>query len=127
MTSATFLVSEPRYALTLFPIFILAGLIAGQNRFRDGIMTTASLLFLALFASLFVRGWWAFSFRTPYWKTIRQARSNFISKRRAFDSCVVIRSAAVGQNWSCDGFHDRGAGSTLSRQPGPWPVRIRLV
>src|SRR4030095_10572946 len=59
VTSATFLVSEPRYALKLFPIFILAGLV-GQNRFWDRIMTTASLLFLALFAGLFVRGWWAF-------------------------------------------------------------------
>ena len=59
VTSATFLVSEPRYALTLFPIFMLAGL-AGQNRFCYGTITTASLLFLALFAGLFVRGWWAF-------------------------------------------------------------------
>ena len=59
VTSATFLVSEPRYALTLFPIFMLAGL-AGRNRFCYGTMTAASLLFLALFAGLFVRGWWAF-------------------------------------------------------------------
>jgi hypothetical protein len=59
VTSATFLVSEPRYALTLFPIFMLAGL-AGRNRFWYGTMTAASLLFLALFAGLFVRGWWAF-------------------------------------------------------------------
>ena len=58
-TSATFLVSEPRYALTLFSIFMLAGL-AGRNRFCYGTITTASLLFLALFAELFVRGWWAF-------------------------------------------------------------------
>jgi hypothetical protein len=59
VTSATFLVSQPRYALSLFPIFILAGL-AGRNRFWYGTMTMASLLFLALFAGLFVRGWWAF-------------------------------------------------------------------
>ena len=59
VTSATFLVSEPRYALTLFPIFILSGL-AGRNQFWNGVLTTASLLFLALFAGLFVRGWWAF-------------------------------------------------------------------
>ena len=44
VTSATFLVSEPRYALTLFPIFMLAGL-AGRNRFCYGTITTASLLF----------------------------------------------------------------------------------
>ena len=59
VTSATFLVSEPRYALTLFPIFMLAGL-AGRNRFWYGTMTAASLLFMALFAGLFVRGWWGF-------------------------------------------------------------------
>ena len=59
VTSATFLVSEPRYALTMFPIFILFGL-AGRNPFWNGIMTTASLLFLGLFAGLFVCGWWAF-------------------------------------------------------------------
>jgi len=59
VTSATFLVSEPRYALTLFPIFMLAGL-AGRNRFWYGTMTASSLLFMALFAGLFVRGWWGF-------------------------------------------------------------------
>ena len=59
VTSATYLASEPRYALTLYPIFILFGL-AGRNPFWNGIMTTASLLFLGLFAGLFVCGWWAF-------------------------------------------------------------------
>ena len=59
VTSATFLVSEPRYALTLYPIFILFGF-AGRNQFFHGIITTASLLFLALFTGLFVNGWWAF-------------------------------------------------------------------
>ncbi len=59
VTSATYLASEPRYALTLFPIFILLGF-AGRNPFWNGIMTTTSLLLLSLFAGLFVRGWWAF-------------------------------------------------------------------
>jgi Gpi18-like mannosyltransferase len=59
VTSATFLVSEPRYALTLYPIFILFGFV-GRNQICHGIITTASLLFLALFAGIFVRGWWAF-------------------------------------------------------------------
>ncbi|MEO5720079.1 MAG: mannosyltransferase family protein [Chthoniobacterales bacterium] len=59
VTSASYLASEPRYALTLYPIFILLGF-AGRNRFWNGILTTASLLFLGLFAGLFVRGWWAF-------------------------------------------------------------------
>ena len=59
VTSATYLASEPRYALTMYPIFILFGLV-GRNPFWNGIMTTASLLFFGLFAGLFVRGWWAF-------------------------------------------------------------------
>ena len=41
------------------PGSMLAGL-AGRNRFCYGTITTASLLFLALFAGLFARGWWAF-------------------------------------------------------------------
>jgi hypothetical protein len=49
----------PRYALTFFPIFMLFGLLAA-NRFWRGLLTVASVLFLAAFATLFVRGWWAF-------------------------------------------------------------------
>jgi len=59
VTSASFLASEPRYALTLFPIFILFSF-AGRNPFWNGLLTATSLLFLGLFAGLFVRGWWAF-------------------------------------------------------------------
>jgi len=58
-TSVTFLQSTPRYTLTLFPIFILFSLVAA-NRFWNAVITVWSLLFLALFTSLFVRGWWAF-------------------------------------------------------------------
>jgi len=57
--SVTFLESMPRYTLTMFPIFILFGL-AGGNRFWRVLITVWSLLFLALFSSLFMRGWWAF-------------------------------------------------------------------
>jgi hypothetical protein len=57
--SVTFLESMPRYTLTMFPIFILFGLIAA-NRFWNVVLTVWSLLFLALFTSLFMRGWWAF-------------------------------------------------------------------
>jgi hypothetical protein len=57
--SVTFLESMPRYTLTMFPIFILLGL-AGENRFWRFAITIWSLLFLALFTSLFVRGGWAF-------------------------------------------------------------------
>jgi Gpi18-like mannosyltransferase len=57
--SVTFLQSMPRYTLNMFPIFILFGLVAA-NRFWNLILTVWSLLFLALFTSLFMRGWWAF-------------------------------------------------------------------
>ncbi len=59
ITSATFIVSMPRYCLTMFPIFMLFALLT-KNRFWYGIVTVWSLLFLALFAILFVRGQWAF-------------------------------------------------------------------
>lgn len=58
-TSVTFIQSVPRYTLTLFPIFILFALLSA-NRFWNLILTMWSLLFLGLFVSLFVRGWWAF-------------------------------------------------------------------
>ena len=59
VTCVSFIESAPRYALTLYPIFILFALLA-KNRFWNGVITVWSLLFLALFTSLFVRGWWAF-------------------------------------------------------------------
>jgi len=57
--SQTFLQSMPRYTLNMFPIFILFGLL-GENRFWRVAITVWSLLFLALFTMLFMRGWWAF-------------------------------------------------------------------
>jgi hypothetical protein len=57
--SVTFLQSTPRYTLTLFPIFMLFALLAA-NRFWNALITVWSLLFLALFTIVFVRGWWAF-------------------------------------------------------------------
>lgn len=59
ITCVSFLSSMPRYALTLFPIFMLFGLLSA-NRFWRGLLTVSSILFLALFASLFARGWWIF-------------------------------------------------------------------
>jgi len=49
----------PRYTLTMFPIFILFGLL-GRNRFWTGVLTVWSLLLFALFALLFTGGEWAF-------------------------------------------------------------------
>ena len=54
-----FIQSAPRYTLLLFPIFILFGLVSA-NRFWNALITIWSLLFLALFAGTFARGWWAF-------------------------------------------------------------------
>jgi Mannosyltransferase (PIG-V) len=57
--SINFIQCMPRYTLPLFPIFIFLALLA-KNRFWNAVITVWSLLFLALFSSLFVRGWWAF-------------------------------------------------------------------
>ena len=53
--SVNYFRSIPRYTLTMFPIFILFGLLS-QNRFWSGVLTVSSLLFFALFAVLFARG-----------------------------------------------------------------------
>ena len=55
----TFIESMPRYALTMFPIFFLFAFV-GANRFLATLITIWSLLLLALFSGLFVRGWWVF-------------------------------------------------------------------
>jgi hypothetical protein len=59
MTCVSFLSSMPRYALTLYPIFMLFGL-CSANRVVRGFLTMTSILFLALFVSIFIRGWWSF-------------------------------------------------------------------
>ncbi len=59
LVCVTFIESMPRYALTMFPIFFLFAFVS-EKRFWSTIITVWSLLFLALFSSLFVRGWWVF-------------------------------------------------------------------
>jgi hypothetical protein len=59
VTSASWLLSMPRYTLVMFPIFILFALLA-RNRLLYALITIWSILFLALFTSLFVWGHWAF-------------------------------------------------------------------
>jgi hypothetical protein len=59
VTSVTFIESVPRYTLTMYPVFILFALLA-RNRLWTAVITVYSLLFLALFSSVFVRGWWVF-------------------------------------------------------------------
>lgn len=58
--STSFVLSVPRYTLTLFPIFIVMGAIAKRNWPLRLAFACWSLLFLALFTSFFVRGYWAF-------------------------------------------------------------------
>jgi hypothetical protein len=58
-TSYNFIWCVPRYTLLLFPLFILFARLAA-SRVLSALLTAWSLLFLALFVGLFVRGLWAF-------------------------------------------------------------------
>lgn len=58
-TSSSLVESVPRYTLALFPLFILFAQAARYPAWRIAI-TVWSLLYLALFSSLFVMGYWAF-------------------------------------------------------------------
>jgi Gpi18-like mannosyltransferase len=60
ITSTTYVVSVPRYCLTLFPIFILLALLAAARPLAGRLLTAVSLLLLALFAAKFAHGTWAF-------------------------------------------------------------------
>ena len=60
INSTTYVVSVPRYCLTLFPIFILLARAAAKRPLAGRIMTAACLLLLALFATKFAHGTWAF-------------------------------------------------------------------
>lgn len=57
--STSWLLSIPRYTLTMFPIFILFGLWS-RNWFLKIFITTWSVLFLSLFMISFVQGRWGF-------------------------------------------------------------------
>ncbi|HMT06660.1 MAG TPA: mannosyltransferase family protein [Pyrinomonadaceae bacterium] len=58
--STSFILSVPRYTLTMFPIFILMSIASQRDWKIDVLFTTWSILYLALFTSLFVKGHWAF-------------------------------------------------------------------
>ncbi len=60
ITSTAFIVSVPRYSLTLFPIFILFARLAEKRPLAGALLSAASLLFLALYATKFAYGTWAF-------------------------------------------------------------------
>ncbi|SOD73269.1 mannosyltransferase PIG-V [Jatrophihabitans sp. GAS493] len=58
-TSTSYILSTPRYTLTLFPIFILLAKV-GRNRIVAMLVSVWSILFLGLFTSLFAIGQWAY-------------------------------------------------------------------
>jgi hypothetical protein len=59
LVCVTFVLSVPRYTLTMFPIFILFSMLAAR-RIWMAVITVWSILYLSLFASVFVLGHWAF-------------------------------------------------------------------
>ena len=58
-TSTAFVYCVPRFVLILFPMYMLFAKLA-DHWLWNALITTWSLLFLALFISLFVQGRWAF-------------------------------------------------------------------
>jgi hypothetical protein len=57
--SVSFVLSVPRYTLTMFPIYILFSMLAAR-RIWLAVISVWSLMYLSFFASLFARGHWAF-------------------------------------------------------------------
>lgn len=57
--SVSFVLSVPRYTLTMFPIFILFAILASR-RIWLAVISVWSILYLAIFTALFVLGRWAF-------------------------------------------------------------------
>jgi Gpi18-like mannosyltransferase len=58
--STSFIQSVPRYTLSLFPLFILMAVAARRSWWANVLFAVWSLLFLSLFTTQFVKGWWAF-------------------------------------------------------------------
>ena len=58
--STSFVQSVPRYTLVLFPLFILMASASARSRWINVMFVVWSILYLALFITQFVRGWWAF-------------------------------------------------------------------
>ena len=57
--SVSFVLSVPRYTLTMFPIYILFSMLAAR-RVWFAVITVWSILYLSFFASMFAWGHWAF-------------------------------------------------------------------
>ncbi len=60
MTSTAYVLSVPRYTITLFPVFILLARACTGRPFWFAMVTVWSLLYLALYAGRFAQGIWAF-------------------------------------------------------------------
>jgi Mannosyltransferase (PIG-V) len=60
ITSTAYILSVPRYTLTLFPVFVLFSKACTGRRFWFAMLTTWSLLYLALYTSRFAQALWAF-------------------------------------------------------------------
>ena len=60
ITSTSFIMSTPRYVLSLFPIYILLARLSAERPLWGTIITVWSLIFFALFAGQFAQGQWAF-------------------------------------------------------------------
>lgn len=59
VTSVTFVASVPRYTLSMFPIFILAAMLAKEVYWLC-VLTFISLIYFGIFSGFFARGFWAF-------------------------------------------------------------------
>ena len=60
INSTAFVLSVPRYTLTLFPVFILCAIVCTGRRFCFAMVSVWSLLYLALYTGRFAQGYWAF-------------------------------------------------------------------
>jgi hypothetical protein len=59
-TSTKFILSVPRYTLVMFPAYILLARLCSARPIWNAVVTVWSLLFLSLFVTRFVQGFWAF-------------------------------------------------------------------
>ncbi|CAN5574771.1 hypothetical protein BH20VER3_BH20VER3_03890 [soil metagenome] len=60
INSTAYVLSVPRYTLTLFPVFILFSKACTGRRLCYGLLTVWSVLYLALYTGRFAQGLWAF-------------------------------------------------------------------
>ena len=60
ISSTAFVISVPRYTLSLFPVFILFAIALTGRRFWYAMVSVWSILYLALYAGRFAQNLWAF-------------------------------------------------------------------